>query len=120
MIIAIPADERNENTTVCMSYGRCPFYMLYDTDKKNSIFLENSAAQDPGGAGIKASQLLVDKNVAVVLTPRCGENAAKVLNQAAVKIYKTVQNSAKDCIKAFEAGKLSLLTTIHPGFHGQH
>ena len=117
MIIAIPVDEKNENSKVCVSYGRTPFYMFYNTETKTSEFIDNEAAQASGGAGIKASQMLVDKNVSVVLTIRCGQNAADVLNAANVKIYKTQAETAKENIEAYEKGELKILTDIHPGFH---
>ena len=48
---------------------------------------------------------------------RCGENAAEVLKAGNIKIYKTIQGTAMDNIKAYIDGKLSLLDNIHPGFH---
>lgn len=117
MIIAIPVDENNENTKVCVSYGRTPFYMFYNTETKTTEFVENEAAKASGGAGIQASQMLVDKNINVVLTIRCGQNAADVLNAANIKIYKTNSETAKANVDAFEKGELSELTDIHPGFH---
>lgn len=117
MIIAIPVDEKNENSKVCVSYGRTPYYMFYNTETKVTEFIDNEAAQVSGGAGIKASQMLVDKGVNVVLTIRCGQNAADVLNAAKVDIFKTKSEIAKDNIEAFEKGELEPLTDIHPGFH---
>jgi predicted Fe-Mo cluster-binding NifX family protein len=52
-----------------------------------------------------------------MLTPRCGENAAEVLNAADIKIYKTNGSSIRDNIDAFIAGKLVILDEIHAGFH---
>jgi predicted Fe-Mo cluster-binding NifX family protein len=91
--------------------------MIYDIESKESVFLDNSAAASQGGAGIKAAQMIVDSKAVALLTPRCGENAAEVLNAAEVKIYKTKSDSLQDNIKAFENGELSLLEEIHSGFH---
>ena len=117
MIIAIPVDEKNENSNVCVSYGRTPFYMFYNTETKTLEFIDNEAANASGGAGIKASQMLVDKDVNVVLTIRCGQNAADVLNAANVEIYKTQAETARANIEAFKKGELEPLTDFHPGFH---
>ncbi len=54
----------------------------------------------------------------VLLTPRCGENAAEVLKSADIEIFKTTSASVKDNIDAFIDGKLPLLDEIHAGFHG--
>lgn len=117
MKIAIPVDEKSMETSVCMSFGRTPYFLIYETDTKESIFLDNSAAASQGGAGIKAAQALVDSDVKALLTPRCGENAADVIRAANIKMYKTINDSINDNINAFNDGKLSLLGEIHPGLH---
>ena len=118
MKIAIPVDEKSVDSNVCVSYGRTPYFLIYDVDTKESVFLDNSAAASTGGAGIKAAQTIVDNKANVLLTPRCGENAAEVLKSADIEIFKTTSASVKDNIDAFIDGKLSLLDEIHAGFHG--
>lgn len=118
MKIAIPVDEKSLDSNVCVSFGRTPYFLIYDVDTKESVFLDNSAAASTGGAGIKAAQTIVDNKTNVLLTPRCGENAADVFKAAEIKIYKTTFASVKDNIDAFIDGKLSLLDEIHAGFHG--
>jgi predicted Fe-Mo cluster-binding NifX family protein len=118
MKIAIPVDGMDMETNVCISFGRAPYFLIYNTETKESLFLENTAAESQGGAGIKAAQLLVDRNVDALLTPRCGENAAEVIKAAHIKIYKTAGLSAKENIHAFISGTLSILEEIHAGFHG--
>lgn len=117
MNIALPVDDKSMETTVCMSFGRTPYYLIFDTETQESSFLDNSAASSQGGAGIKAAQAIVDNHVGALLTPRCGENAAQVLKAADVKIYKTINDSIMDNINAYTEGKLSVLEDIHPGFH---
>ena len=118
MKIAIPVDEKSLDSNVCVSFGRTPYFLIYDVDTKESVFLDNSAAASTSGAGIKAAQTIVDNKANVLLTPRCGENAAEVLKSADIEIFKTTSASVKDNIDAFIDGKLSLLDEIHAGFHG--
>ena len=118
MKVAIPVDGNDMETNVCISFGRAPNFLIYDTETKESLFLENIAAESQGGAGIKAAQLLVDRNVDALLTPRCGENAAEVIQAAAIIIYKTAGSSVKENIHAFVSGTLPILQEIHAGFHG--
>jgi len=117
MKIAIPVDESSMEANVCISFGRTPYFLIFDTESKEPIFLDNSAAASQGGAGIKAAQAVVDSNVTALITPRCGENAAEVFKAANIKIYKTINDSIKDNIDAFIGGKLFLLDEIHAGFH---
>lgn len=117
MIIAIPVDEKKIDSNVCISFGRTPFFMFYDTDKKEAEFFDNAAISAQGGAGILASQVIVDKKASCLLTMRCGQNAEEVLSGGNVKIYKTIYPTAIENIEAFQKDELNFLSEIHPGFH---
>ena len=117
MKIALPVEEKTLNTPVCVSFGRTPFFMIFNTKNGEYEFIDNSAAASQGGAGIKAAQLLADKGAKAVITFRCGENAAEVLKPAEINLYKAVDGTAFNNIEKFQLGELSLLNDIHPGFH---
>lgn len=117
MKIAMPVDDKSMETTVCQSFGRTPYFLIYDTESMESIFLNNYAAASHGGAGIKAAQTIVDHKVSAILTPRCGENAAEVINATNIKMYKAINDSIQDNIDVLNDGKLSMLEEIHPGLH---
>ncbi|MGB4608299.1 MAG: NifB/NifX family molybdenum-iron cluster-binding protein [Sedimentibacter sp.] len=118
MKIAIPVDDKNIKGNVCLSFGRAPYFMLHDTENKENSYIINSAANSQGGAGIKAAQIILDYKADVLITPRCGENAAHVLKAAQIKIYKSDNNSIEDNLKKFKENKLKPLDQIHHGFHG--
>ncbi|HAF86794.1 MAG TPA: dinitrogenase iron-molybdenum cofactor biosynthesis protein [Sphaerochaeta sp.] len=120
MIIAIPSDKESLDSAVCVSFGRSPFYCLYDTETKQSTFLVNSAADSPGGAGIKAAQILVDNKANILITIRCGENAARVLQPANVELFKALNLSVADNIFAHAQNKLEPLKEVHAGYHNGH
>jgi predicted Fe-Mo cluster-binding NifX family protein len=118
MKIAVPADQNNMKTSVSASFGRAAFYLVYDSETQEGKFIDNTAAAAAGGAGIKAAQLVVDSGADVLLTPRCGENAADVILAANIRMYRTLYESAKQNIDAFLEGKLPDLDEIHAGYHG--
>lgn len=117
MKIGIPVNDKKDETTVCISFGRTPYFLIYDTETNERKYIDNSAAASQGGAGIKAAQILVDEKVEAVLTTRCGENAAQVLNPAGIKLYKTVNTLVEKTLEDFKEGRLNLLDEIHAGFH---
>lgn len=119
MVIAVPVDDKSMESKVCVSFGRAPYFLMYDTEGGNADFIDNPAAVSQGGAGIKAAQTVVDSKAKVLLTPRCGENAAQVIDAAGIKMFKTLNDSIQDNLDAYREGKLSPLDDIHPGFHGQ-
>lgn len=114
MRIAIPLDENKQG--VCIVLARAP-YFLFREDGKDRI-TENPAAQAQGGAGIQAAQFLADSAVDVLITVRCGQNAADVFQAANMKIYKSENKTAAEDLAAYEAGRLQGLSDFHGGFHG--
>lgn len=118
MKIAIPVGKNNISADVYTSLSRAPFFAVYDTDSTDYEFIDNSAASSQGGAGVKAAQLLVDSHVEVLITPRCGQNAADAISATNIRMFKSIDHSISDNLKAWEEGKLALLDDIHPGFHG--
>ncbi len=119
MKIAIPMNEMSVDTEICVSFGRAPYFLFYDTQSKESVFVQNPGAASQGGAGIKAAQAVVDANAEALLTVRCGENSAEVFQAAGIKVYKTTKVTAIENIEAFEKDELAPLTHFHGGFHGK-
>ncbi|MFA7075034.1 MAG: NifB/NifX family molybdenum-iron cluster-binding protein [Endomicrobiaceae bacterium] len=117
MKIIIPTENKDTDTLVCASFGRAPFFMIYDTETEDFQFIDNSAANSQSGAGIKAAQIIIDSKAEALIAYQCGQNAADVLKAGGIKIYKAQMGLAKDNLAKYKEGKLSVLTEIHPGFH---
>ena len=117
MLLAIPTESKDINTAVCPSFGRAPYFLLFDTESRKTAVIDNPGASAQGGAGIKAAQALVDRKADALLTPRCGENAAEMLQAANIALYKSRDGSVASNITLFTEGKLALLEEIHAGFH---
>jgi len=115
MKIIVPVNE--DKTSVCPSFGRAPFFSITDTACGSSEVVENKAAASEGGAGIRAAQAVLDMGAEALITPRLGENAAKVLKMAGIKLYGPKFDGVEANVSALLAGSLEPLTAIHPGFH---
>ena len=118
MKVAIPVDAQSLDGAVAENFGRAANF-LYDTETKSVDYLDNSAVMSAVGAGIKAAQAVVDAGAQALITPRCGENAAQVLQAAGVKLFQSVGGTAQENLDAFAAGALEALSNIHAGFHHQ-
>ena len=115
MKIAIPVNEKEIESALSSSFGRSNFYLLYDSETKEATYLENSAQKASGGAGIKAAQIVVDSGAQALISYRCGENAAQLLNEANIKIIRASEVSAKENIDLFLSGKLEELKELTDG-----
>lgn len=117
MKIALPISDNKENSDICPSFGRASYFLIINTQTNETTRFENVAASGAGGAGIAAAQSIIDRGADVVITERCGENAAKVLARANIKLLKSASKSIQENVEAFSAGQLSELGDIHPGLH---
>lgn len=117
MTILLPVNEKNTEEGICPSFGRSPYFMVWDTETQEASFQDNPGASSAGGAGIVAAQKVADLAPQMVLTPRIGKNSADVIEAANITIYKTVSEDIKATIKMLDEGKLEVLIDAHPGFH---
>jgi predicted Fe-Mo cluster-binding NifX family protein len=79
-----------------------------DTDSGNFEAVENSHAQNSGGAGIQAGQLVVSKGVEVVLTGNMGPNAFQVVQSAGIKVITGVSGKISEVLERYKSGKLEV------------
>lgn len=114
MKAAVPLDENRQD--VCMVLARAPYFLFRENGRDTLV--ENPGAQAQGGAGIQAAQFLVDQQVDVLITMRCGQNAADVFREAGIKIFKSANKAAADDLAALEEGRLEELTQFHSGYQG--
>lgn len=118
MKIAIPVNQNNAEANVNNSFGRAPYFYVYNLETKTGEYIDNAGAVSTGGAGIKAAQSVVDSGAKVILTPRCGKNSGDILVAADIKLYQTKNDSVKENLAAYEANELAALDEFHAGHHG--
>ena len=61
MLVAISSKGNSMESMMDPRFGRAEYFIIADTDTMEFEVLENTAAVSGGGAGISASQLLIDK-----------------------------------------------------------
>lgn len=114
MKIAIPLDENQKD--ICPSFGRCPWFLIWEEGREEII--ANPGAQAQSGAGLQAAQCVADSGASVLITPRCGENAAQVFKEGRIEIYKSKGSDARENAQAWSRGEHVKLTHFHGGYHG--
>ena len=114
MKIAASTGNGGLDDRITPMFGRAPSFTIVDVKNDEIVAIEtvkNSAAVRGGGAGIAASQMLVDKGVEVLLTGNVGPNAIGVLNTANIKIYKADGLRVEEAIKKYLNGELEEIST---------
>jgi len=120
MKIAIPVKEQSIQGNIYPSFGRSPFFMIYDDSNNQNVFVQNEASQAVGGAGTKAAQLLMDHYVDAVISYQIGENALAILKLAKISLYQAKEGSIKDHIQWVINKQLDLLIYSQPPRHGKN
>lgn len=118
MKIAISATGRDMESLLDMRFGRCDFFQIHDSESGEVKVVENKGQLSDGGAGIAASQQLVDENVNVIITGNLGPNAFKIIEKTEIKTYKCGSISIKSALEKFKNNELEEITTAGPAHNG--
>ncbi len=109
MRVAVTATGPTAESNVDPRFGRCAYFILADTEKRNEIeAIANPNAQAGGGAGITSAQLVVDHDVTCVLTGNCGPKAYRVLAEADVDVIVGCTGTVKETLEKYRNGELSV------------
>ncbi|ACX52213.1 Dinitrogenase iron-molybdenum cofactor biosynthesis protein [Ammonifex degensii KC4] len=111
MKVAVSATGQGTEALVDPRFGRCPYFVIYDTDSGSYYAVPNPAQAAGGGAGIQAAQTIVAQGVSAVITGNLGPNAFQVLAAAGIKCYVGAGGTVQEAIEAFRQGKLSLASS---------
>ncbi|MGM0653394.1 MAG: NifB/NifX family molybdenum-iron cluster-binding protein [Bacillota bacterium] len=118
MKLAVCAKGEGLKAEVDQRFGRCPFFVVVDTEKSEVIeSISNENAQAAGGAGPQAAQLLAGRNVEAVVLGNVGPNAIEALKAAKVKVYSGVTGTVEDTLKKFLEGSLKLVAEANVSSH---
>jgi predicted Fe-Mo cluster-binding NifX family protein len=106
MKIAITAPGPTLHANVDSRFGRCPWFLIVDTDRLGFEAVENPNLALSSGAGIRSAQLLAERDVEVVLTGNCGPKAYQSLSAAGIGVIVGCDGTVREAINQFKAGQL--------------
>ncbi len=118
MKIAISAQGETLDSPLDPRFGRCQFFLIFDSTNEKFQVVPNSALEQMHGAGINASQQIIELGVEVVLTGNLGPNAFNVLNQGGIKTYRANPGNVKQAIIQYQKNELQPIASAGPGHMG--
>ena len=104
MKVAVTTSGNDLSGPVDPHFGRCPQYLVVDTETMEFEVVQNTAVGSAHGAGIAAAQLVASKGVKAVLTGNVGPNAYSALSASGIKIVTGVTGTVGDAVKRFNSG----------------
>lgn len=88
MKVAVSSSGTSLEALVDPRFGRCPYFLVVETEDMTVDAYPNENAGLQGGAGIQAARFISEKGAVAVITGRCGPNAALALSAARMRVYE--------------------------------
>ena len=107
MKVAVTSTGPTLDDSVEARFGRCPYFLIVDTDSLQFEAVENPNLALGGGAGIQSAQMMAERGVSRVLTGNCGPNAFRVFGQAGVEVIVGITGSVREAVERFRAGEFA-------------
>ncbi|MGD8587405.1 MAG: NifB/NifX family molybdenum-iron cluster-binding protein [Chromatiales bacterium] len=102
MKIAVTSSGPDLDADIDPRFGRCPYIALIDNESGASETLSNPFVDASGGAGTQAAQWILDHDVHVLVTGRCGPKAMMVLDDAGIRVVEGASGKVRDAEKLIE------------------
>lgn len=108
MIIMISSQGTTLECQPNPRFGRTSYFIKYDIETQNWEAYPNQAVNQRGGAGVAASQFLIDHHVDAAISGRFGPNAHQALKSAGIKMltFNDHQQTIADVIDAYQNDQL--------------
>lgn len=107
MKVGISASGKDLNARVDDRFGRCPWFLVVDTNSLELEPIENRHAQEGMGAGMAAAKDLVDEHVDAVISSQVGPKAYEVLKAGNIDIFLVSDDiTVKDALGRLRRGEL--------------
>lgn len=118
MKIAISATGQNKESLLDRRFGRCDYFLIYDTESGEYKAIGNAGASSGGGAGIAAASQVIEENVSVIITGNLGPNAFELIEKAGIKAYSCEALPVFRAIEMFQKNGLSEINAAGNAHHG--
>jgi len=117
MKICVSAVANSLNAQLDPRFGRCPYFVIVDSESMQFEAIPNMASGAMGGAGIQAAQIIANKGVKVVITGNVGPNAFQALSAAGIKIVTGAFGTIREVVEKYKKGELSETNAPTVGGH---
>jgi predicted Fe-Mo cluster-binding NifX family protein len=88
-------------------FGRCPYFVIVESETMKFETIANNASGAMGGAGIQAAQTVASKGVKVLITGNVGPNAFQALSAAGIKIVTGAFGTVREVVERYKGGELT-------------
>lgn len=105
MKIAVTATGATLESPLDPRFGRCPYFLIVETDDLQFEAVTNPNVARDSGAGIQAAQLVAEKGARFVVTGNCGPNAHQTLSAAGLGVIVGCSGTVREVVEQFKADR---------------
>jgi len=99
MRIAFSAKKSGSELQMDERFARADWFLIYDTENEAFEEIDNTSIKNAAqGAGIQAAELLIRKDVNVVVTGKCGPKALDALRSVDIPVHSTNKQRVYDAL----------------------
>lgn len=117
MKICVSASSNSLDTNVDSRFGRCPYFVIIDSETMEFDVVSNDSTNAAHGAGIQAAQTVVNNGAKVVITGNVGPNAFQVLSTTGIKVLTGVSGTIKEAVEKYKNDQLQETANPTVGGH---
>jgi predicted Fe-Mo cluster-binding NifX family protein len=118
MKIVISSTGKTSESLLDIRFGRCEYFQIHDTENGEVKILENKGQNSSGGAGIVASNQLIEEKVDVIITGNLGPNAFELFEKSGIKAYKCGEIAITLVLEKYNKRELEEIKMSGPAHHG--
>jgi predicted Fe-Mo cluster-binding NifX family protein len=116
-MVAVSAAGTGLDAVVDPRFGRCPYFVIVDTETMQYEAVPNTSLNAASGAGIQAAQTIAGKGVKAVLTGNIGPNAYQALSAARIQIITGVTGTVREVVTKYRKGEFKETNSPTVGGH---
>jgi predicted Fe-Mo cluster-binding NifX family protein len=117
MKICVTAIGEGLDSEIDLRFGRCNYFLIYDSETKSVESISNMSVAASGGAGIKAAEAVANAGINVLLTGIVGPNAFSIFTEVGIDVRIGAKGTVREAIKQYEAGELESISSPNSSPH---
>lgn len=120
MKIAVSTTGQSKESQLDRRFGRCEYFLIYDTETGDYKAVLNNGVSSGGGAGIAAASQVIDENISVIITGNLGPNAFELIEKAGIEAYSCEILPAFKAIEMFQKNQLATISAAGNSHQGMN
>lgn len=117
MKIAVALKKSTPASEIDPRFGRCAYFLFYETETEEQFVLKNDASEASSGAGTQAAQWLADQGAQVVIASEFGPKALSALDSGGLLTYLATGGTGEQAIEDYLKSRLK--PASQPGEQGR-